>query len=282
MVPEYRAPDIREVIERPYRIIYRIRAEQVDVLAEYTALSGCPQPSRLGAQTHGGDGGRNEEQNNDKQGRGRHSRDGTVDDPTTQGRPTCFVIQPFDQGSRFDKGYQDAFEPALAEAGLDAYRVDQDPNAEVLIDAIEKGIRRAPICLADVTTDNPNVWFELGFAYAARKSVILICGDERKGALPFDIQHRNVIQYKSESGSDFEVLKRQITERAKALLERAIEKQMNDADPIAPQAGLSQREIQLLGVLAGATPAPGTRESVWSLRRNAVSVGLTPIAMGII
>ena len=33
MVPEYRAPDIREVIERPYRIIYRIRAEQIDVLA---------------------------------------------------------------------------------------------------------------------------------------------------------------------------------------------------------------------------------------------------------
>ena len=192
------------------------------------------------------------------------------------------MIQPFDQGSRFDKGYKDAFEPALAETGLDAYRVDQDPNAEVLIDAIEKGIQRAPICLADVTTDNPNVWYELGFAYAARKSVILICGDERKGALPFDIQHRNVIQYKSESGSDFEVLKRQITERAKALLERAIEKQMNDADSIAPQAGLSQREIQLLGVLAGATPAPGTRESVWSLRRNAVSVGLTPIAMGII
>ena len=178
------------------------------------------------------------------------------------------MIQPFDQGSRFDKGYKDAFEPALAEAGLDAYRVDQDPNAEVLIDAIEKGIQRAPICLADVTTDNPNVWYELGFAYAARKSVILICGDERKGALPFDIQHRNVIQYKSESGSDFEVLKRQITERAKALLERAIEKQMNDADPIAPQAGLSQREIQLLGVLAGATPAPGTREMVCSQVRG--------------
>ena len=33
VVPEYGAPDTREVIERPYRIIYRIREEQIDVLA---------------------------------------------------------------------------------------------------------------------------------------------------------------------------------------------------------------------------------------------------------
>ena len=33
MVPEYEAPDIREVIERPYRIIYKATAEGIDVLA---------------------------------------------------------------------------------------------------------------------------------------------------------------------------------------------------------------------------------------------------------
>ena len=33
MVPEYEAPDLREVIERPYRIIYRIKADQIDILA---------------------------------------------------------------------------------------------------------------------------------------------------------------------------------------------------------------------------------------------------------
>jgi addiction module RelE/StbE family toxin len=32
-VPEYGAPDIREVIETPYRIIYRVKADQIDVLA---------------------------------------------------------------------------------------------------------------------------------------------------------------------------------------------------------------------------------------------------------
>ena len=32
-VPEYKADDVRELIETPYRIIYRIKPDQIDVLA---------------------------------------------------------------------------------------------------------------------------------------------------------------------------------------------------------------------------------------------------------
>ena len=32
-VPEYQTDDIRELIEKPYRIIYRIKEDQIDVLA---------------------------------------------------------------------------------------------------------------------------------------------------------------------------------------------------------------------------------------------------------
>lgn len=32
-VPEYQIEDIRELIEKPYRIIYRVKADQIDVLA---------------------------------------------------------------------------------------------------------------------------------------------------------------------------------------------------------------------------------------------------------
>lgn len=32
-VPEYRAEDIRELIEYPYRFIYRIKVDQIDILA---------------------------------------------------------------------------------------------------------------------------------------------------------------------------------------------------------------------------------------------------------
>lgn len=52
---------------------------------------------------------------------------------------TCFVIQPFDSG-KFDKRFHDIYKPAIEAAGLEAYRVDQDPGVQVPIDSIEKGI----------------------------------------------------------------------------------------------------------------------------------------------
>lgn len=55
---------------------------------------------------------------------------------------------------------------AIETRGLIAYRADHDASVEVPIDAIEEGIRGAAICLADTTTDNPNVWYKLGFAFA--------------------------------------------------------------------------------------------------------------------
>jgi toxin ParE1/3/4 len=45
VVPEYGAPDIREVIERPYRIVDPIREEHMDVLAVvHSAQVLPPQP----------------------------------------------------------------------------------------------------------------------------------------------------------------------------------------------------------------------------------------------
>ena len=125
--------------------------------------------------------------------------------------PTCFVIQPFN--SKFDKKYRDVYKPALEKAGLDPYRVDQDPSTEGVMDSIEQQIRDATICLADITTDNPNVWYELGYAFAAGRSVVMVCSSEREGKLPFDVQHQTVIKYEPESESDFVKLGEEISTR---------------------------------------------------------------------
>lgn len=130
-------------------------------------------------------------------------------------KPICFVIQPFDEvnNERFD----DTIKPAIEEAGLTPYRVDQDPTTQVLIDAIEERIRGARICLADITSNNPNVWFEVGFAFASRKQVVLIC-ENRREPFPFDIQHRKVVRYGSSTKTDFLNLGRAITKSCEALL----------------------------------------------------------------
>lgn len=132
---------------------------------------------------------------------------------------TCFVIQPFD-GGKFDKRYEDVFVPAIKRAGVNPYRVDRDPTVSIPIDEIEAGIKTAALCLADITTDNPNVWFELGYAIAAKRDVVLVCARERASPFPFDVQHRSIIRYLSESPRDFADLQAQVQARIEAILTR--------------------------------------------------------------
>ncbi len=118
--------------------------------------------------------------------------------------PTCFIIQPFDSG-KFDKRYKETFAPATIAAGFEPYRVHEDPRAGVLITSIEDGIRSAAVCLADITADNPNVWFELGFALAVNRPVVMVCSNERTGKYPFDIQHRSIIPYNPKRKATFKI-----------------------------------------------------------------------------
>lgn len=77
-------------------------------------------------------------------------------------------MQPFD-GSKFDKRFDDVLAPAITAADLEPYRVDRDPGVTIPIEDIQSGIESSPACLADITADNPNVWFELGYAIASRR-----------------------------------------------------------------------------------------------------------------
>lgn len=195
--------------------------------------------------------------------------------------PTCFIIQPFDSG-KFDKRFRDVYEPALEEAGLEAYRVDEDTSVVSLVDAIEEGIENAAICLADITTNNPNVWYELGFAFATGRPVIMVCSSERTGDFPFDIKHRRIIRYTSESLSDFSALRKDIADTATALLNKAATvQQVAETSHIASQQGLSQQELLVLAILAGDTAIPETMTHPYSLKNDAERAGLTSLAFGL-
>ena len=129
----------------------------------------------------------------------------------------CFVIQPFGEET-YEKRYRDIFEPAIRDAEVEPYRVDGDPGADVIISAIEEGIKESDLCFAEITADNPNVWYELGYARALGRHVTMACEEGRK--LPFDIQHRRVILYKQASTSDFDNLKKKITDSIKTALDK--------------------------------------------------------------
>ncbi|MCK4303966.1 MAG: hypothetical protein KAY24_06985 [Candidatus Eisenbacteria sp.] len=191
---------------------------------------------------------------------------------------TCFVIQPFDHGP-FDKRYKDVFVPVIESAGLDPYRVDLDPSVSIPINTIERMIRATAVCLVDITEDNPNVWFELGYAIASHTDVILVCSDKRTEGFPFDVQHRKIIRYSTESSSDFDVLKELIAARIQALLSKQDTLDaVKDASPMEEVEGLSQYEIVALVSIAQNVDGPSESVSAYVIREDMEKSGFTRIA----
>ncbi|MBA4707288.1 hypothetical protein [Aquitalea aquatica] len=195
--------------------------------------------------------------------------------------PTCFVIQPFD--SKFNKRFDDIYSPAIHKAELEAYRVDRDPSVEVPINAIESGIRNSAICLADITQDNPNVWYELGFAISANIPVVLLCAnDSQRIKYPFDIQHRTIISYNTDSLSDFNTLSESITEKLISILDKSeFLQKIAKSDPIAQTDGLSQVEILTLAIIAGAGSTSTSSISQYTLANEAGGYGLNKLGISI-
>ena len=105
---------------------------------------------------------------------------------------TCFVMQPF--AGHLGTYYDLIFKPAIDKAGLTAMRADDDIFATgKIMDQVSRGIREAAVLVAELTSKNPNVFYELGLAHALRKPVVLVSSNEDD--VPFDLRHIRVILY---------------------------------------------------------------------------------------
>jgi len=105
---------------------------------------------------------------------------------------TCFVMQPF--GGPLGSYYATIYEPAIKKAGLTPIRADAEIfGTGKIIDQIWSGIKVSKILVAELTSRNANVFYELGLAHALMKPVVLISSNEED--VPFDIRHVRVIYY---------------------------------------------------------------------------------------
>lgn len=105
---------------------------------------------------------------------------------------TCFVMQPF--AAPLGDYYEKIYKPAIEKAGLKPVRADADIfGTGKIMDQVWDGIRAAKVLVAELTTRNPNVFYELGLAHALEKPVVLV--SSREDDVPFDLQHIRVIYY---------------------------------------------------------------------------------------
>jgi len=170
----------------------------------------------------------------------------------------CFVLQPFDN-DKYDRRYKEIIEPVIIECGLISYRVDEDCASIIPIESIHSKIRESSICVAEITTNNPNVWYELGYALALGKKVVMLCSEERTTQFPFDIRHRNILLYKTQTLSDFEKFKNSLKDRISTYLSL-------DSDLI--KSDLCSIEINVLKIIWNNQNTPFEITSKETIMRN--------------
>lgn len=113
----------------------------------------------------------------------------------------CFVIMPFGDERKDPKRYKefkDVFEhvikPAAESHGYSVLRADMSDRPAMITPEIVTALFRAPIVIADLSRENPNVYYELGIRHAFKKPVIHICHQEGFPP-PFDISWQRIIKY---------------------------------------------------------------------------------------
>lgn len=112
--------------------------------------------------------------------------------------PKIFVIMPF--AEPFDTLHKEVISPVASGLGFDVVRVDEVLGPGIIIEDIQRQIESCHVVVAEISTQNPNVFYELGYAHALRKPAILLVRRSDGPAMPFDIRSYRAIFYDDSIG----------------------------------------------------------------------------------
>ena len=162
---------------------------------------------------------------------------------STLPKPFVFVLIPFDKD--FDDIYKFGIKGAAEDVGAYAERLDEQLFVEGMLDRIFNQISKSDVLIADMTGRNPNVFYEVGYAHALGKIVLLLTKDSKD--IPFDLTHRQHIIY----GGSIEKLRSELAE----CLKWAINESKNRAERKSSEC----ISLQIFGI---DIPATGTSKDI--------------------
>ena len=117
----------------------------------------------------------------------------------------CFVIMPFGEKTdldgkpiNFDKIYTDFIKDAVSELGIECVRCDEIAETGWIHSKMFKHIFEADVAVVDITSLNPNVFYELGIRHALNKHVTVLIRKTGTPA-PFNIQGFQMLEYNPEN-----------------------------------------------------------------------------------
>jgi hypothetical protein len=99
--------------------------------------------------------------------------------------------------TEFDDIYRLGIKATVEDAGMVAERVNEQFFRESMLMRIYNQISAADFIIADMSGQNPNVFYEVGYAHAKERLCILMT--QSAGDIPFDLKHHRHIVYKQEN-----------------------------------------------------------------------------------
>ncbi len=107
--------------------------------------------------------------------------------------------------NEFDGVWLNVIKPTVEAQNAKCIRADNIFKVGSILKDILKSIEESDYIIADLSEKNPNVYYELGYAHALKKNVILLTQDIAN--LPFDIRDKRVIKYADTSSGAVELKK---------------------------------------------------------------------------
>lgn len=109
-------------------------------------------------------------------------------------KPLCFVLMPFGKKPAvsgiivdFDAVYHELIAPAIHASGLEPLRADEEMAGGIIHKPMFERLILCEYAIADLTTANANVFYELGLRHATRPSSTLLLFAKDTGQFPFDV-----------------------------------------------------------------------------------------------
>ncbi|MCE7699615.1 MAG: hypothetical protein K8E24_012670 [Methanobacterium paludis] len=109
---------------------------------------------------------------------------------------TCFVIAPLGEPEseirkRSDKILRHIITPVAEECGYKTVRADEISEPGIITSQIIQHIMDDELIIADLTGQNPNVFYELAIAHVIKKPLVQIIKKDED--IPFDIASTRTI-----------------------------------------------------------------------------------------
>ncbi len=118
-------------------------------------------------------------------------------------KKVCFVVMGYGKKTDYQSGrvldldasYRNMIKPAVQKAGLQCIRADEIVHSGTIDTPMYKQLLEADVVIADLSTANPNAFYELGVRHALRPFTTIIVAEEKLG-YPFDVNHTVIRRYK--------------------------------------------------------------------------------------